>query len=132
MREIREINGDHYIKSPLTEDFTAMLDYDDAHGENALCVESGYTWSESYDIDKMPEPVVAQSVTDEYGKIWFPVTVRTIDWIIFKDGSEWCFADIIPSESDIPGHSHQIDMANRKTFDDFKTVSEYANSLAAE
>ena len=127
-REYREIDGELCIKSPITSEFTAIVEENDQFGESALCTESGYCWSPSYIKEDMPAPIVAQSVEDEQGQLWFPVTVRTTSWIIFRDGTTWTYADIIPSESDVLGHDHQIDMENKKVFEDFKKVSEYANS----
>ena len=127
-REYREIDGELCIKSPITNEFTAIVEENDQFGESALCTESGYCWSPSYIKEEMPAPIVAQSVEDEQGQLWFPVTVRTTSWIIFRDGTQWTYADIIPAEADVPGHDHQIDMENKKVFEDFKTVSEYANT----
>ena len=127
-REYREIDGELCIKSPITNEYTAIVEADDRYGESALCTESGYCWSPSYKKEDMPAPIMAQSVEDEQGQLWFPVTVRTTDWIIFRDGNQWTYADIIPSDSEVPGHDHQIDMENKKVFEDFKKVSEYANS----
>jgi len=127
-KEYREIDGELCIKSPITNEFTAIVEENDQFGESALCTESGYCWSPSYIKEEMPAPIVAQSVEDEQGQLWFPVTVRTTSWIIFRDGTTWTYADIIPSEEDVPGHDHKIDMENKKVFEDFKKVSEYANS----
>ena len=127
-REYREIDGELCIKSPITNEFTAIVEENEQFGESALCTDSGYCWSPSYIKEDMPAPIVAQSVEDEQGQLWFPVTVRTTSWIIFRDGTTWTYADIIPSESDVLGHDHQIDMENKKVFEDFKKVSEYANS----
>ena len=44
-REYREIDGDVCIKSPITNEFTAIVEPDDYYGESALCTESGYCWS---------------------------------------------------------------------------------------
>ena len=127
-REYREIDGELCIKSPITNEFTAIVEENEQFGESALCTDSGYCWSPSYIKEDMPAPIVAQSVEDEQGQLWFPVTVRTTSWIIFRDGTTWTYEDISPSESYVPGHDHQIDMENKKVFEDFKKVSEYANS----
>ena len=76
----------------------------------------------------MPDPVKAQSVEDEQGEKWYPVTIRTTSWIIFRDGTKWTYADIIPIDESTPGFQNQIDMENKQVFDTFKLVSDYANN----
>ena len=127
-REYRKIDDELCILSPVTKEFTAIVDYDETNGESALCTESGFCWSPAYKFEDMPEPVKAQSVEDGYGEKWYPVTIRTQKWIIFRDGTEWTYADIIPLDKETPGFQNQIDMENKQVFETFKLVSEYANS----
>ena len=127
-REYRTIEDELCIKSPITNEFTAIVDENEKLGESALCTTSGYCWSPSYNFDEMPDPVKAQSVEDELGDKWYPVTIRTRTWIIFRDGTEWTYADIIPIDESTPGFQNQIDMENKQVFDTFKLVSEYANN----
>lgn len=131
-REYREIEGELCIKSPVTGEFTAIVEANDQYGESALCTESGFCWSPSYTEEAMPEPIKAQAVKDELGQYWYPVTIRTKDWIIFREGTTWTYADIIPLENEQLGFDSSIDMENKQVFDNFKTVSDYANRKALE
>ena len=127
-REDRELEGDLYVKSPITNEFTAVVESDDRWGESALCTESGYCWSPSYTEESMPEPVKKQAVKDEQGQYWYPVTIRTKSWIIFRDGTKWTYADIIPLENSTPCFDSSIDMENKKVFETFALVSDFANN----
>ena len=128
-REYIEKEGDLLVKSPITEEFTAIVEHDELNGETMLCKESGYIYMENIKPENMPGPIKAKAVHDSCGKVWHPLTVQTTTWIIFMDDSVWTYAPIVEADIDSNETVRKIDLANRKDFETFKECSEYANSL---
>lgn len=128
-REYREINGELVVKSPITNDFTAIVDHDEINGENMLCKESGYIYMENIDPEEMPSPLQAKAVHDDHGKVWHPLTVQTLNWIVFMDDDIWTYAPIVEHDIDSNETVRKIDLENRKDFATFKECSEYTSTL---
>lgn len=129
MRSYIEKDGDLLTISPITNEFTAICEFDDKDGETMLCTESGYMCILDQDVSVFPDALKREMVQDGMGKYWYPITVRTMSDIIFKDGDKWVHAPIIESKVDATGYDKAIDMKNKKEFDTFKQASDYLNEL---
>jgi len=128
-RSYIEKDGDLLTISPITNDFTAVCEFDDKDGESMLCTESGYMCILGQDVSAFPEALKREMVQDGLDKYWYPITVQTTSAIIFKDGVKWIFAPIIDSKVEAVGYDKAIDMENKTEFDTFKLASDYMNEL---
>ena len=106
---IKDSGGNIKTKSPFTDDFDVIVEYDEKFRESRMCMVSGYTTSELYKVDSLDIEKIEKSTSKfirdmryedkDLGQYWYLSTITTSNGIIYPEGNkdhyEWVFSPVI-------------------------------------
>ena len=111
---VEDENGNVKTKSPFTDDYDVIVEYDDRHRESRMCMVTGYTTNEFYKFDS-PNIKEIENSTSKFikemryedktlGQYWYLTTITTHKGIVYPEGTkdhfEWVYSPIVQLEEE--------------------------------